>query len=195
MANGLTESREKPCPYAYNSKASQVYREISGCNAAIPIEQSYSGSGSNCGHWEEKCFRTELMTPSASSSLPLSKITIAGLEDLGYEVSYAPAQTFTSAYMDSSCVCNRRGLRGWEDEDLSFSVDRDGRIGDHRRLSDEGRAIAESYGKDILQARQDAMSLLPLPDGIEDIGTEVIFVMYEESNMTFSIMVTADPVE
>ncbi|CAB9499343.1 PKD domain containing protein (Partial), partial [Seminavis robusta] len=193
MANGMTTKRTVPCPYAYNSKASQVYRELSGCNKAIPVEQSYGGAGSNCGHWEEKCFRTELMTPSAAQQLPMSRITIAGLEDLGYEVSYAQAESFSTAHMDSSCVCNRRGLRG--EDDLSFSVARDGTIGDHRRLSDAGRAVAQQFGQELLQARQDATSLLPLPDGIEDIGTEVVFIMYEEGNTTYSIMVTSDPVD
>lgn len=194
MNKGLTATRSVPCPYAYDSKASQLYREISGCDAAIPVEMSYNGRGSNCGHWTEKCFGTELMTPSAGSKLVMSELTIAGLEDLGYSVSYDEAEPFTRANMDSSCLCNRRGLRGLleDGEEASFSVDREGTVSRDRRLSDEGNDVATQYGQMLLQQNRDSMSLTPLPDGITDVGGEVIFVMYEENDTIFHVMVTAD---
>jgi hypothetical protein len=105
------------------------------------------------------------MTPSAGSQLVMSRLTIAGLEDLGYQVSYDEAEAFTRSSMHSSCLCNRRGLRGLleDEEDASFSVDRNGTVSRERRLSDSGYDAATQYGQMLLQQNRDSMSLIPLP--------------------------------
>ncbi|MEM1013287.1 MAG: SdrD B-like domain-containing protein [Planctomycetota bacterium] len=61
--------------------------------------------GSSLGHWDEATFDTELMTPfavpgadgfpvDANPLAPLSRLTIAGLEDLGYDVIYGAAENY-----------------------------------------------------------------------------------------------------
>jgi hypothetical protein len=134
------------------------------------------------------------MTPSAGSQLVMSELTIAGLEDLGYTVSYDNAEEFTRAKMHSSCLCDRRGLRGLleDGEAASFSVDKEGKVSRDRRLTDEGYDIATQYGQMLLQQNRDSMFFVPLPDDIIDVGDEVVFVMYEENDTIFHIMVTAD---
>lgn len=55
------------------------------------------GAGTACGHWEENSFRegasSELMTGFFEANLfqPISKVTVAAFEDLGYEVDFCGA--------------------------------------------------------------------------------------------------------
>jgi hypothetical protein len=72
----------------------------------LPIERDY-GTGTACGHIDEECFENELMTgfrAIAGVNMPISRITIGILEDLGYVVDYNAAGSY-------SCVCDRRLLR------------------------------------------------------------------------------------
>lgn len=74
------------------------YRRLLGRNvSAVPM--------ASAAHWREQVFGDELMTPSAGSSNPMSRLTVALLKDLGYRVSYA--------YVDSYSLPNalREGLR------------------------------------------------------------------------------------
>jgi hypothetical protein len=45
-------------------------------------------------HWAEAIFGDELMTGYADDDLPLSRVTVGALEDLGYTVRYAAADPF-----------------------------------------------------------------------------------------------------
>ena len=185
VINGLTTSYTPPCPYKQNSAASREYQSLSGCNSAIPIEQSFSGSGSNCGHWEESCLGQEIMTPAANGQLTLSRITIAGLEDLGYQVNYNVAQTYRATELSSRCTCRRlrRDLG-----DYSNSTQQP-----ERRLSEEGERIATEYGKALLEMNRASTSLIPGEGDLPDMGTELIYVLYEEPDgEIFSVMVRAD---
>lgn len=49
------------------------------------------------------------MTGFSSGNMALSRITVATLDDGGYEVNYGAADAYTSADMDASCVCG--GIR------------------------------------------------------------------------------------
>jgi len=106
QANNLITSLTPPCTYTSNTKANSEYQTLSGCTSmAIPIEQYY-GMGTACEHWDEICFRHELMTGiQAGTMLPLSRITIAGLEDIGFTVDYSQADAYTVNDLDPSCVC------------------------------------------------------------------------------------------
>jgi hypothetical protein len=75
------------------------YRIISGNSSAsfVPVENS-GGPGTAGGHWEEDIFNAELMTgfvEAAGVAMPLSRITVASLMDLGYTVNMAAADPFT----------------------------------------------------------------------------------------------------
>ncbi|GGJ30886.1 leishmanolysin-related zinc metalloendopeptidase [Deinococcus roseus] len=73
--------------------ANQQFHQL-GEAGFIPVENQY-GAGNKCGHWDEETFKTELMTGfSTSNPMPLSKMTIGALEDLGYQVNYGVADTY-----------------------------------------------------------------------------------------------------
>ena len=83
---------------------------LSGCDT-IPIAQEGS-TGSRCKHWSETCLVNELMTTTLNEgSNPMSRITVGGLEDLGYVVDYSNAGTYTRDNIDPSCLCNVRKER------------------------------------------------------------------------------------
>ncbi|MEM7809334.1 MAG: SdrD B-like domain-containing protein [Planctomycetota bacterium] len=60
--------------------------------------------GSSYLHWDEETYRNELMTPlseggftlqpGSTTLAPLSRLTLGGLEDLGYNINYAAADPF-----------------------------------------------------------------------------------------------------
>ena len=67
-------------------------------DAKVPVENDtdkYDIGGLD-GHWRESVFATESMTPTIDSGVlnPVSTVTIASLEDLGYVVDYTAADTF-----------------------------------------------------------------------------------------------------
>ena len=62
--------------------------------------------GASCTHWEAVCFDNEIMTPLIDAGAnPLSRVTVATLEDLGYTVDYKAADSYTS--FNQTCKCNR----------------------------------------------------------------------------------------
>ena len=148
---GLTNQDTPICNYKEDSRASQVYRDLSGCTGAIPLENNFNGDpntpsdGSDCGHWDENCFGTELMTPSGGEISQFSSITIAGLEDLGYSVNYAAADPFTAEMIDARCrapTCNAPALMATPEEP---------------KLSPELYAAAVTYGKKEIASIMEGM--------------------------------------
>ena len=69
--------------------------------AKVPVENDTDGysSGALDGHWRESVLGHELLTSSLSTERgvpePLSVVTIAALEDLGYSVDHAAAEQYT----------------------------------------------------------------------------------------------------
>lgn len=50
------------------------------------------------GHWDETVFGVELMTPYATSigtPMPISRVTIGALQDMGYTVNYSAAEPYS----------------------------------------------------------------------------------------------------
>ncbi|MBI0445299.1 Ig-like domain-containing protein [Deinococcus sp. DB0503] len=71
------------------------YRNLGGLAAGVPVENQY-GEGTKCAHWKESVFQSELMTGFASRGpMPLSRLTLGALADLGYSVNYAAADPYT----------------------------------------------------------------------------------------------------
>ncbi|MEM7519716.1 MAG: leishmanolysin-related zinc metalloendopeptidase, partial [Pseudomonadota bacterium] len=74
------------------------YRALTASdNAYVPIEED-GGAGTAGGHWDETLFDTEIMTgiaEVAGTTMPLSRLSVAAYEDLGYLVNYAAAQAFS----------------------------------------------------------------------------------------------------
>jgi hypothetical protein len=61
----------------------------------VPVENVQQGSGTRDSHWRLSVFENELMTGlMSSSSSPVSRVTVASLRDLGYEVDELAADPF-----------------------------------------------------------------------------------------------------
>ena len=87
------------------SHSLDAYRSLLGDPTvmSIPLEKN-GGSGTAGSHWAESVFGDELMTGYANTSMPVSKMTIGAIQDLGYTVDYSKADFYTLAgnFVDSS---------------------------------------------------------------------------------------------
>lgn len=60
----------------------------------VPVENT-GGSGTANSHWRETVFRNELMSGFiAGQNNPLSRLTVASLQDLGYKVNLSAAEPY-----------------------------------------------------------------------------------------------------
>ncbi len=75
------------------------YRTLSGNPSATAVPIEHDGSGGTAeSHWDEATFDTELMTGYAETSgidMPISRMTIGLLQDMGYTVDYSAADPYT----------------------------------------------------------------------------------------------------
>lgn len=96
-------------------------------------------------HWSELCLNKELMTGTLDfGANPLSRVTVASLEDIGFEVNYDNAEAFTAADLDPSCICDRRKLLGHGNvRSLTKSTRK-------RELREDLRQYAIEYGLKVL---------------------------------------------
>lgn len=78
--------------------------EYVGANAVAQYASYYQGTTVTgvpvqpyvLGHWDEDYLGTELMTPFAEDGpMPLSRVTLGALADLGYQVNYAKAEVWS----------------------------------------------------------------------------------------------------
>lgn len=75
------------------------YLAAGGSGTTVPLE-NLGGAGSIDSHWRESVFGNEIMTSVAEGagvSQPLSRVTIASMGDLGYDVDLAVADPFALA--------------------------------------------------------------------------------------------------
>lgn len=80
------------------AKGLAAYKAMSGGDPAatfVPVEND-GGAGTAGGHWEESIFNSELMTgySEGNGNMPLSILTVAALEDLGYVVNRGAAEAY-----------------------------------------------------------------------------------------------------
>ncbi|MEM7475181.1 MAG: leishmanolysin-related zinc metalloendopeptidase [Planctomycetota bacterium] len=62
---------------------------------AVPVENQH-GPGTRCGHWRETIFGHEGMTGFVNQGPnPISRMTVGALEDMGYEVNYDAADSYS----------------------------------------------------------------------------------------------------
>ena len=112
---------------------------------------------------------------------PISKLTIASLQDIGYGVDYGAADEYDGT--DTTC-CFGGSVLVQEDGTDSLPS-----------LSEEGRAAAIAYGKQVLSE-----NALSVSDG-GDIGTsedlefaadKVVSILFEEGGQIFEVVVESD---
>jgi hypothetical protein len=97
----------------------------------------------------------ELMTGFVDQGVnPLSRITVASLEDIGYTVDYTNVDRYNASDINPSCLCKRRrtlvDMNHGETHQLGLRMPGAQR----RKLSDELYNVAVAYGKDKLVEKQ-----------------------------------------
>jgi hypothetical protein len=81
-------------PQFMGANAFSAYRELGGLLTAVPVENT-GGAGTRDSHWRESVFRNELMTGFISTPPnPMSAMTVASLQDLGYTTNAGAASAF-----------------------------------------------------------------------------------------------------
>jgi hypothetical protein len=154
---------------------------------------------------------SELMTGflDKNGSNPLSRVTIAGLDDLGYTVDYATADTYTKSNLNTDCQCNKSSGRLRSVLDMSdkgtahqFGV-KSSSSRQRRRISDEAYQIAMNYGLSILQERAETMKVVSSSVVINGngntsgntapvtryIGDQIVSVLVEDDGEIYGVMV------
>ncbi len=97
QSKGLLSGAGGSNPIFTGALARAEYNTLFGTSAAgVPVENT-GGSGTRDAHWRESVFSNELMTGwvGPGSNMPLSRITVASLADIGYTVNMAAADPFT----------------------------------------------------------------------------------------------------
>ena len=97
----------------------------------VPVENLY-GPGTRDGHWREAVMTNELMTGFITvGASPLSAITIGSLGDMGYNVNYTTAESYTFSAPPAGApgqVGNLLQIRELSRTGPIHGVDRQGRI-------------------------------------------------------------------
>ena len=96
---GLLTGAGTATPLFVGTNALREYRTLSGKPTAtgVPVENG-GGAGTANAHWSESVFNAELMTGYAEAAgvgMPISRVTVGSLQDLGYTVNYAKADSYT----------------------------------------------------------------------------------------------------
>jgi hypothetical protein len=125
--------------YDANTNAGIVYGELLGLDTptAIPLTHG-EGEGSDLSHWDEEVFSNELLTHEAEDpgvSMPLSLMSLASLQDLGWSVDYSVADFYpdgftgpetayltTGATTDSNSGCGCGFCAGCNNDPLSNNL-------------------------------------------------------------------------
>lgn len=83
-------------PSFIGPRAMREYAQLRGGGTPEPVPVANTGgAGTRDGHWRESVFGNELMTGFIEAAEnPLSRVTVASFEDMGYEVNYDAADTF-----------------------------------------------------------------------------------------------------
>lgn len=116
--------------------AQSAYRGVGGRSAAVPVENT-GEEGTREGHWREAVFGNELMTGwIGTSGNPMSAVTIASLQDLGYNANAGLADAYALSGGGGTLAQRsetRTDLRGRERViKPKFKVDRRGGRHPHR---------------------------------------------------------------
>ena len=85
-------------PHFTGQQALTAFNSVGGAGytagAKVPVEDT-GGPGTPDSHWRESVFGNELMTGFVDPQNPLSRVTVASLDDLGYLVNLSGADSYT----------------------------------------------------------------------------------------------------
>jgi hypothetical protein len=156
--------------------AKQAWKDM-GCSGPLPVETD-GGSGTAGGHWDEACLGGELMTGyvETGQSMPLSRLTIASLKDMGYGVNLNAADKFSKERLrncGSYCPGAHRQLRvGRQAHPLE---EKKGKVSEEGHLT-----ILEAAAKEMQKAH--AMKPRHLPDGMIYVADQLITVYIQDTD-------------
>lgn len=94
---GLLTGAGTSNPRFTGARATAEYNTIFGVHeSGVPVENT-GGAGTRDAHWRESVLSSELMTGWAGpgTALPLSRITVASLADIGYLVDMSKADAYS----------------------------------------------------------------------------------------------------
>jgi hypothetical protein len=115
-----------------------------------------------CGHLDETCLDTDVMTPVAFGGLfHVSSVTVGWAEDLGYQVNYANADAGYTLKQANCCPQRRLGLH-----DGIFPS----RTLQDQQKNDEARNIAIQFGKQILSEQHPLAKSLVVGSSISELS-------------------------
>ncbi len=125
-ARGLLSGAGTADPRFRGTQATAEYNRLFGRNeSGVPVENS-GGAGTRDSHWRESVFGNELMTGYLNSGFnPLSRMTIASLADLGYQVNLAAADPYTppAALTSTSTTTSTSRSAGLRSSLVMFDTD------------------------------------------------------------------------
>jgi hypothetical protein len=102
---------------------------VENCGPASPVN---CGAGNVNGHWREPTFINELMTGFLNGGVanPLSRLSAAAMEDLGYRVNYAGADQYTQVFSLQAAASTQASIPLRDDiyRGPIRVVDRNGRV-------------------------------------------------------------------
>jgi hypothetical protein len=84
-------------PVFVGLSAMAEYAKVAGLSGPTPVPVANTGGGgTRDAHWRESVFDNELLTGflNGGQANPISRFTIGSLEDIGYSVNYAAADTY-----------------------------------------------------------------------------------------------------
>ncbi|MET7619256.1 leishmanolysin-related zinc metalloendopeptidase [Streptomyces sp. NPDC005408] len=93
---GLLKDPRTPNPNFVGGAAMDELGKLMGAGGPVPVPvESTGGPGTADSHWRETVFHNELMSGFVGSpGNPLSRVTVASLQDLGYEVDIEAAEAY-----------------------------------------------------------------------------------------------------
>jgi hypothetical protein len=122
-SKGLLVGAGTSNPLFIGAQATAEYNRIFGTNASgVPVENG-GGAGTRDSHWRESILNTEIMTGYVEApgvAMPLSRITVGSLADIGYQVNMAAADAYTKPTAIASLAAATSGgsnppsLRAWD---------------------------------------------------------------------------------
>lgn len=199
LRRGITGSGTS-CPYL-GVNANREYQAVTGC-ARVPTELE-GGSGTRCVHFGETCLGTELMTGFVNQNVknPLSRISIATLEDLSYKVDYTKADPYDVSNVAPECRCGslRRtaDIRQWPDISVDKTIQNNSTRVGHRKLSSEMEDYAIKQGVAFMREHgmlQSRASIVIDSDSVDDEVSVSVWVQDTDGSV-FSVTVWGDDYE
>jgi hypothetical protein len=93
---GLLKGAGTTNPTFVGKNAMREFAKLTGAKKPTPVPvENQGGPGTRDSHWRESVFNAEMMTGIVDTKNPMSRMTVASLQDLGYKVDLSKAEPYT----------------------------------------------------------------------------------------------------